>query len=199
MSEYQYYELQAIDRPLTQEQMEKLRSYSTRARITRRSFVNDYSRGDFKGDEDVTLVTELRRRVRKHSDRAGANPEPSAARRTVGELLQAAEARAEKRRQAEARRRKEEAERRERQAAIARAKYLDGLASRQPQLWARVEKLIAETKPKTYKAAIKLLIDLRDLAQREGTDRQFRMKLDAIHVDHSRKPALIERLRKAGL
>lgn len=381
MSEYQYYEFQAIDRPLTQEQMEELRSYSTRARITGRSFVNHYEWGDFKGDpdawmekyfdaflyfanwgthvlklrlssrlldlktaqeycagdsaaawgsrgnvilsfssedeagdwveeedllssripvrtelaqgdlralylgwllcvqnhelddedpeppvppglgqlsasltgfaeflrvdddllhvaaeashtmsdarlspdevrawvaglpasekdgvltrliveEDVTLVTELRRRVRKHSDRAGANPEPSAARRTVGELLQAAEARAEERRQAEARKRKEEAERREREAAIARAKYLDGLAARQPQLWARVEKLIAETKPKTYEEAIRLLIDLRDLAQREGTDRQFRMRLDAIHVDHARKPAFIERLRKAGL
>jgi len=49
MSEYQYYEFQAIDRPLTQEEMEELRAYSTRARITRTSFVNDYSWGRFKG------------------------------------------------------------------------------------------------------------------------------------------------------
>jgi hypothetical protein len=34
MSEYQYYEFQAIDRPLTESEMEKLRSFSTRARIT---------------------------------------------------------------------------------------------------------------------------------------------------------------------
>jgi hypothetical protein len=51
MSEYQYYEFQAIDRPLTAEEMRKLRSYSTRARITPTSFVNDYSWGGFKGDE----------------------------------------------------------------------------------------------------------------------------------------------------
>jgi hypothetical protein len=43
MSEYQYYEFQAIDRPLTEKEMGELRSYSTRARITPTSFVNDYS------------------------------------------------------------------------------------------------------------------------------------------------------------
>jgi hypothetical protein len=50
MSEYQYYEFQAIDRPLTEKEMAVLRSYSTRARITPTSFVNDYSWGNFKGD-----------------------------------------------------------------------------------------------------------------------------------------------------
>jgi hypothetical protein len=34
MSEYQYYEFQAIDRPLAAEETDELRSYSTRARIT---------------------------------------------------------------------------------------------------------------------------------------------------------------------
>lgn len=42
MSEYQYYEFQAIDRRLTTEEMARLRSFSTRARITPTSFVNDY-------------------------------------------------------------------------------------------------------------------------------------------------------------
>jgi hypothetical protein len=52
MSEYQYYEFQAIDRPLTSKEMAELRSYSTRARISTTSFINDYSWGSFKGDED---------------------------------------------------------------------------------------------------------------------------------------------------
>ena len=51
MSEYQYYEFQALDRPLTQEQISELRAYSSRARITPSSFVNEYNWGDFKGDE----------------------------------------------------------------------------------------------------------------------------------------------------
>ena len=56
MSEYQYYEFQAIDRPLTAKEMEELRSHSTRARITPTSFVNDYAWGDFKGDEDAWMA-----------------------------------------------------------------------------------------------------------------------------------------------
>ena len=55
MSEYQYYEFQAIDRPLTEKEMRELRSYSTRARITPTSFINDYSWGSFKGDEDAWM------------------------------------------------------------------------------------------------------------------------------------------------
>jgi len=50
MSEYQYYEFQALDRPLTQKQISELRAYSSRARITSSSFVNVYNWGDFKGN-----------------------------------------------------------------------------------------------------------------------------------------------------
>ena len=55
MSEYQYYEFQAIDRPLSTKEMSELRSYSTRARITTTSFVNHYEWGSFKGDGDVWM------------------------------------------------------------------------------------------------------------------------------------------------
>ena len=55
MSEYQYYEFQAIDRPLTEKEMRELRSYSTRARVTPTSFINDYSWGNFRGDEDAWM------------------------------------------------------------------------------------------------------------------------------------------------
>ncbi|MBK1648366.1 hypothetical protein [Rhabdochromatium marinum] len=50
MSEYQYYEFQAIDRPLTREEMAELRRYSTRAEITSSRFWNEYNWGGFKGD-----------------------------------------------------------------------------------------------------------------------------------------------------
>ena len=50
MSEYQYFEFQAIDRPLSQADREALRDLSTRARITATSFTNTYEWGDFKGD-----------------------------------------------------------------------------------------------------------------------------------------------------
>ncbi len=50
MSEYQYYEFKAVDKPLTEKDMQALRSLSTRARITPTSFVNEYNWGDFKGN-----------------------------------------------------------------------------------------------------------------------------------------------------
>ncbi len=52
MSEYQYYEFQAVDRPLTRQQMSELRGYSTRAEITPTRFVNSYNFGSFKGDAE---------------------------------------------------------------------------------------------------------------------------------------------------
>jgi hypothetical protein len=50
MSEYQYYEFAAIDRPLDEKQRAELRSLSSRATITASSFVNEYNWGDLKGD-----------------------------------------------------------------------------------------------------------------------------------------------------
>src|SRR5262249_35458277 len=50
VSEYQYYEFVAVDRPLDQDQMGRLRALSTRATITPTGFVNTYHWGDFCGD-----------------------------------------------------------------------------------------------------------------------------------------------------
>ncbi|NJQ03299.1 hypothetical protein [Streptomyces zingiberis] len=50
MSEYQYYEFQALDRPLSPEEQAQLRAISTRARITATSFTNTYEWGDLSGD-----------------------------------------------------------------------------------------------------------------------------------------------------
>jgi hypothetical protein len=50
MSEYEYYEFQAVDRPLTEADRTELRALSSRARITSASFTNHYEWGDFRGD-----------------------------------------------------------------------------------------------------------------------------------------------------
>jgi hypothetical protein len=50
VSEYQYYEFLAIDRPLDDAEQAEIRSLSTRARITATSFVDEYHWGDFKGN-----------------------------------------------------------------------------------------------------------------------------------------------------
>jgi hypothetical protein len=55
MSEYQYYEFQALDRRLTDAEQDQLRELSSRAEITPTSFVNVYNYGDFRGDEHKVL------------------------------------------------------------------------------------------------------------------------------------------------
>ena len=56
MSEYQYHEFVALDQPLTVKQMTELRAYSTRAKITRTRFQNEYHWGDFKADAKKLLL-----------------------------------------------------------------------------------------------------------------------------------------------
>jgi hypothetical protein len=56
MSEYQYYEFRAIDRPLDDKARAALRRITSRARITRTSLVNEYHWGDFKGDPAKLMV-----------------------------------------------------------------------------------------------------------------------------------------------
>lgn len=56
MSEYQYYEFQALDKPLSKRQLSELRAISTRARITPVSFVNDYQWGDLKADPKTLMA-----------------------------------------------------------------------------------------------------------------------------------------------
>ena len=55
MSEYQYYEFAAVDRPLTTEHMRRLRALSSRATITPTRFSNFYTWGDFNGDPAVLM------------------------------------------------------------------------------------------------------------------------------------------------
>ena len=50
MSEYQYYEFAAVDRPLDRQELADVRALSTRAHITPTSFVNEYHWGNFRGN-----------------------------------------------------------------------------------------------------------------------------------------------------
>lgn len=55
MSEYQYVEFRAVDRPLTDAELKFVKTQSTRAEISRWSFQNEYHYGDFRGDVNVFL------------------------------------------------------------------------------------------------------------------------------------------------
>lgn len=48
MSEYQYYEFQAIDRPLTQKEQDEIRKRSSRVQLTPNQAISLYHYGDFR-------------------------------------------------------------------------------------------------------------------------------------------------------
>jgi hypothetical protein len=68
MSEHQYYEFAAVDRPLDDKAMRELRALSSRAEITPTSFVNVYNYGDFRGNS-----TEVLRKYGAGTGRRGAS------------------------------------------------------------------------------------------------------------------------------
>jgi hypothetical protein len=56
VSEYQYYEFRALDRPLDQQAQRALRRITSRAEITSTSLVNEYEYGDFRGDPEQLMT-----------------------------------------------------------------------------------------------------------------------------------------------
>jgi len=57
VSEYQYYEFLAIDRPLDARAQQELRAVSSRARITATQFVNTYEWGDLRDDPRALMAS----------------------------------------------------------------------------------------------------------------------------------------------
>ncbi len=55
MSEYQYIEFRAVDRPLTDKELAFAEKQSSRAEISRWCFSNEYNYGEFRGDVDGML------------------------------------------------------------------------------------------------------------------------------------------------
>ncbi len=151
-------------------------------------------------DGEPHLRAELRQRFRREVTTArhgeGVDETP---RRTVGELLAAAERRTARRQRAEAERAAREWERQEREQAAARARYLDGLAGHEADLWGQVDALIATKRPAEYDRAVGLLTDLRDLHSRAGRAPEFEARRDRLRDEHARKPSLLQRFDRAGV
>ncbi len=157
---------------------------------------------DLLAGEGATLEMTLQRRFRDWSAaRRGKQPAADAGppRRRVLDLLDAAEHREEEnRRRAAEKKAKEEAARAKKKAAE-RAKYLDDLAPRAAEVWRQVEALIESKKPKEYDEAVRLLVDLRDLAERSGQTAEAAQRFRELRDRHGGKPSLMKRLNQAKL
>lgn len=208
-------ERERIDREIEairQGRLEMLPHASALERIREIVALADDLAGDFRRvrDQFEHLNRDLRERLvdsdtargevleahlsRKNSPFAGQRKQ-----RTAGELLAAAaaeQARLAERQAAErARREREAAEAR----AQARAQYLDQLAGREEATWQKVEMLIQTKQPNKYDEAVKLLVDLRDLAPRCNQEAAFQTALRKLRDTHAAKPSLLRRFSETGL
>jgi hypothetical protein len=171
MSEYQYYEFTAVDKPLNEKDMQALEDLSSRARITPTSFVNEYNWGNFKGDPlklvekyfDAFLYVAnwgthwFMLKVPRNLVDVGLVkkycPAESARIHEKGDHI----------------------------------------------IWKKVGELIDSKQPAKYDEAIKLLVDLRDLNKKTAPGKVFKQKLKAICANHYRKVGFLNRLQKADL
>ena len=149
--------------------------------------------------DDHMLLMELRQKFIKAREHSGQCFESVSAHRTVGELLQAAESYAQAQRRRKIEKQREAKARRENEAAIARAKYLEGIATQEEQVWTQIEALICRKQPKSYDEAVKLLIDLKEVACSKAKEENFSARLRQLYTNHFRKPSLLEKLRTARL
>jgi hypothetical protein len=153
-------------------------------------------------DAALNATSETGAEILRRFDLSQINSPPTEAqakRRTVGELLGAAREIGAKKARLAAERQAAERARQEQEAAKDRARYLDELARREQATWQKVEILIQTKQPKKYDMAVKLLVDLRDLAARSKADAEFQAALVTLRKCHAAKPSLLGRLLDAGL
>ena len=132
---------------------------------------------------DIALANRLR-----ELSGTGKAKLPAGKRRTIRQLVTAAQA---------VRQQRLDAERQ--QADIARLKKLEKIAQQQDQLWARIPALIAQKRANTYEEAVSILKDLHDLAAHQQRLPEFQEKLAAIRSQYPTLSGLQRRLKEARL
>ncbi len=145
-------------------------------------------------DQAARARMELLRGFRGDPDERRSRP-----RRTVAGLLDAAAARRMRREQAAEAAAAVQQALREQQRAAARQRRLDELAHDPEAAWADAERLINTKLSAQYDAAVTLLRDLQELAQRDDQAQAFARRFAALREAHLRKPSLIARFDRAGL
>jgi len=85
------------------------------------------------------------------------------------------------------------------QQAATREKELEALAARGPAAWEQVDQLFATRRPTDHAAGVRLLVDLREIARRQGTEAEFTRRVSQLRERNARRAGLISRMDKEGL
>ena len=142
---------------------------------------------------------DLLRNFQRHNAPRTSPATGAAQRRTAGDLLTAAHARAEERDRLLNAKRAAETSRRKAEDEARRAGYLDQLGKREAAAWNQIAAHIQERQPNEYDKAVTLLTDLRDVAVRRGRVPAFQSALEKLRQEHSAKVSFLRRLAKARL
>jgi len=94
---------------------------------------------------------------------------------------------------------KAEQQKQRRAAEAKRIQELEALAQREAAVWQEVDQLIQTSQAKAYKEAVRLLEQLRDLADYNGTQAAFEGRLRQLTQQYARRPSLMAALKSAGL
>ena len=176
--------------------------------VPSREELADWIRGLSEKDKDGLLIAaasdsgerwknELLRRFQHRS--AFPLAHSTVPRRTVEDLLIAARGLSEERERLLQAKREADAARRKAKDEADRAQYLYQLAKREGAVWRQVSAYIEKRQPKDYDRAVLLLIDLHDLAVRQGDESGFQLEIESLRKTHAGKNTFLRRLTKANL
>jgi len=152
---------------------------------------------DFLSESSERCRLELLQRFQREN--AVAANHGAIERRTVKDLLTASCVRADERATQLSAKRAADAARKKAKEEADRALYLEGLAKREKAVWKQVEAYIQQRQPKDYELAVILLVDLHDLAVRQGDETAFQLTMEELRKTHAAKSAFLRRLAKANL
>jgi hypothetical protein len=198
LSECQYHEFVAVDRPQDLSELGALQELSTLAHITMTSFVNVCHWDNYQGEprvlteryfdvlidgSDLLMRAETVRRVRPDTHDCAGLP-------AAGHLRTLAPARRAECEGAEHERWKRAAPERTRRAVQARRR-LAACPTQGEQAWRRVAVGIAEKEASGYYTTV----DPREVT----APADFTWRIEQVRHEHARKPAFLERLTNAGL
>ena len=141
----------------------------------------------------------LLRRFKQKTARRTLSARDSICRRSAGDLLRLVHARVEERTRLLEAKLRAEAARRKAEDEANHSRYLDQLGKREEATWNQIAAHIQKRQPNEYDKAVSLLIDLRDLALRQGRVAAFQSVLGKLRQEHAAKESLLRRLATAKL
>jgi len=152
---------------------------------------------DFLSESSERCRLELLQRFRRENGVAANHG--AIERRTVKDLLTASRARADERAKQLSAKRAADAAWKKAKDEADRVVYLEGLAKREKAVWKQVKAYIEKRQPKDYERAVNLLVDLHELAVRQGDETGFQLRMEELRKTHAAKSAFLRWLAKANL